>query len=227
MSTISVANRFADVVLALEQASRSRVRPTRIQLQKFVYLTDALAQIVGSLGPMEGHKTFRNGPYDAAIQNAVDCLCFRGVAAIAGTWRTQAGHLATTYTLTRSGRDFLLKIHESDAFRRRVEIAKLVGTELQNLGWHRIVDLVYAEPTYVSARPKGWGERLVPEDGLSTSAAFVLAVVRRIVSALALEGVTGDREGWVVNRFFAFLSDYDNEHGAKVAKHVSKDAAVS
>src|ERR1035438_3464416 len=127
---VNVMNRMGDVMLALGEAGQAKVRPTKIQLQKFVYLTDVLGQVVGSLKPREGHKTYRNGPYDPAIQNAVDALAFRGLARVAGAWRTPSGHLATSYTLAEPGREFLKKLRGHPALARKVQMAGLVGAAL-------------------------------------------------------------------------------------------------
>jgi hypothetical protein len=205
-------NRMSDVMLALGEAEKAHVLPTRIQLQKFIYLSDVLGQIVGELKPREGHKTYRNGPYDSAIQNAVDALSFRGLARIAGIWRTPSGHKATSYALAEPGRQFLKLVREHPAMTRTVRIVELVGQEMCSLGWDRIVELVYAEPTYVTTRPSGWGVQLNAEDGLTVSAAFLVAIMRRAASTLS-DGREASPE-WLTDRFFAFLNDYDRGNGA-------------
>lgn len=203
---------MGDVILALNEAERAEVFPTRIQLQKFVYLADALGQIIGILKPLEGHKTYQNGPYDAAVQNAVDSLAFRGFARIEGVWRMSTGGLATKYQITESGTNFLERMSTSSYFQRKVKISQLVGDELRILGWNRIVKLVYAEPTYLAARPKGWGISLKPENGVEISTAFLVAIMRRVVETLDYDKVATPE--WIINRFFAYLSDYDRHHGS-------------
>jgi len=205
-------NRMGDVIIALGEAERAKVRPTKIQLQKFVYLTDVLGQVVGVLKPSDGHKTYRNGPYDPAVQNAVDSLAFRGLARVAGVWRTPSGHLGTSYIIAEPGRQFLEKIRGHPALIPKVEIAALVGAELRDLGWDRIVKLVYAEPTFVATRPTGWGARLEAENGLAVSAAFFVAVMRRVAVTLGAERSATPE--WVTARFFAYLNDYDRHYGA-------------
>lgn len=207
----NVLNRMGDVVLALGEAAQAKVRPTKIQLQKFVYLTDVLGQVVGALKPQEAHKTYRNGPYDAAIQNAVDALAFRGLVKVAGVWRTPSGHLATSYMLAAPGRQFAQKISQHPTFARKTQIASLVGAELRTYGWNRIVSLVYAEPTFVSTRPTGWGSRLAAEDGLKVSTAFIVAVMRRAAGTLDAEHPASPE--WITGRFFAYLNDYSRCYG--------------
>jgi hypothetical protein len=201
---------MGDVILALGEAEKARVRPTKIQLQKFVYLADVLGQVVGLVKPLESHKTYRNGPYDPAIQNAVDSLAFRGIARVVGVWRTPSGHLATSYTLAPPGRELLTKLRASGQLSRKAQIAGLVGDELLRLGWDRIVALVYAEPTYVATRPTGWGSILQVENGLKVSAAFLVAVMRRVVATLSAENTATPE--WLTDRFFAYLNDYDRHN---------------
>lgn len=206
-------NRMADVVFALGEAEKARNRPTKIQLQKFVYLTDVLSQVVGAMKPLEAHRTYRNGPYDSAVQNAVDCLAFRGLVRVAGVWKTPSGHLGTRYTLSAPGRLFLQRLRSSSSLKRKTRVAALVGDELRKLGWERIVALVYAEPTYVSARPNGWGSSLRSEDGLTVSAAFLVAIMRRVAGTLSAEQSSSPE--WIADRFFAYLNDYDRNYGTK------------
>jgi len=211
--TQNIVNRMGDVVLALGEAEKAQVQPTRIQLQKFVYLTDVLGQVVGTLKLSGGHKTYRNGPYDAAIQNAVDSLAFRGMVRIAGIWKTPSGGTGTKYALAAPGRHLLARLRETPEFARKVHAAGLVGTEMRKVGWSRIVDLVYAEPTFVATRPTGWGSRLPAEDGLAVSTAYVLAIMRRTISVLSPE--RGPTPEWIAERFFAYLDDYDKHYALK------------
>lgn len=210
-SSDKLFNRMADVIFALGEAESARVRPTKIQLQKFVYLADVLCQIVGAMKPRDAHLTYRNGPYDPAVQNAVDCLAFRGLVRVAGVWRTPSGHLATSYALSEPGRKFLQRLRSSPSLSRKSRIAALVGDELLHLGWDRIVALVYAEPTYVSTRPTGWGSALPAENGLTVSAAFLVAIMRRVAGTLSEERPPPPE--WISGRFFAYLNDYDNNYG--------------
>jgi hypothetical protein len=210
----NIANRMGDVVLALGEAEKVNIQPTRIQLQKFIYLCDVLGQVVGTLKLREGHKTYRNGPYDAAIQNAVDSLAFRGVVRIAGIWKTASGGTGTKYALATPGRRLMSRLRETPEFARKVQVARLVGAELHELGWSRIVDLVYAEPTFVATRPSGWGSPLSAEDGLVVSTAFILAIMRRTVDMLYPDRKLAPE--WIAERFFAYLDDYDRNYALKI-----------
>jgi len=208
-------NRMADVAIALAEAEQARVRPTKIQLQKFVYLTDVLGQVVGLSKPRDGHKTYRNGPYDSAIQNAVDALAFRGLVQVAGVWRTPSGHLGTSYMIAPPGHKFIERLRGAESMARKTYIASLVGAELRKAGWDRIVELVYAEPTYVATRPTGWGAQLAAENGLSVSTAFVLAVMRRVAGTLSEESASAQ---WMADRFFAYLNDYNSHYGVTASQ---------
>jgi hypothetical protein len=208
---ITVINRMGDVMLALAEAEGASIHPTKIQLQKFAYLADILGQVIGLLQPTEGHKTYRNGPYDPAIQNAVDALAFRGLARVTGIWKVPNGRLASSYALAEPGREFLAKLRNHPAFARKVQVARLIGGELINIGWNRIVSLVYAEPTFVTTRPTGWGSRLEADNGLTVSAAFLMAIMRRAAGTLSSERPVPPE--WITGRFFAYMSDYDRRYG--------------
>jgi uncharacterized protein YwgA len=211
MSGNNVTNRMGDVFFALGEAATADIQPAKIQLQKFIYLTDVVGQLLGVLRLRDGYKTYRNGPYDVAIQNAVDSLAFRGFVNVAGTWKTPSGHLAVRYTLARQGQEMLQTIRASNTFARKTRIAAIVGAEVRNLGWHRIVSLVYAEPTFVATRSLGWGAPLLAENGLDVSAAFILAIMRRFAEGLRKEAAT---PVWLADRFFAYLGDYAEKHTA-------------
>jgi hypothetical protein len=205
----NITNRMGDVLLALGQAATADITPTKIQLQKFVYLVDVIGQVLGVLRLREGHKTYRNGPYDVAIQNAVDCLAFRGLVTISGTWRTPSGHLAVRYALAPEGRPLESAIRTSEAFARKSQVVAMVGVELKSIGWGRIVQLVYAEPTFVATRPFGWGAPLIAENGLNVSAAFLLSIMRRFADSLREDAATS---AWLTDNFFGYLSSYAGRH---------------
>ena len=76
--------RMADVAFALAAAHDHRERLGKLRLQKFIYLADAVSLLYSFLPPQENHTTYMYGPYDAAIQRAVDSLAFRGFVAIQG-----------------------------------------------------------------------------------------------------------------------------------------------
>jgi hypothetical protein len=202
---------MCDVMLAVGEAGRANIRPTRIQLQKFIYLSDVVGQVVGLLKLTQAHKTYKAGPYDPAIQNAVDSLAFRELVRIAGVWRTPNGKLGTSYAISIAGRHFLKRLEGSDALSSKVLITRLVGNEVSRLGWARIVDLVYAEPTFVANRSAGYGVELDAENGLNLSSAFVFAIARSVIQALDPEKMVSPE--WLANRFFAYLNDYDLNYG--------------
>jgi hypothetical protein len=204
-------NRMGDVLFALREAKRKGLHPTKIQLQKFVYLVDVLSHLVGYFKPREGHKTYKRGPYDQAIQNAVDCLAFRGFVKISGVWETPSGDLAARYAISDNGHLLLTAISQQPAFRDKSRLVELVGNQVAKFGWNRIVPLVYAEPTYVGVGPSKWGIQLRPENGLEVSSSLLISVMRQVVRSLR-EGLEPGDE-WLVERFFEFLNDYDLHYG--------------
>ncbi len=207
----NILNRMLDVLLALDEAEEVRVQPTRIQLQKFVYLADVLSQVMGALKLGRGHRTYTRGPYDAAIQNAVDSLAFRGLVRVAGVWRMPGGGVGAKYQLSGPGRRLLSGLREMQEFRRKVAVARIVGTEIGKIGWSHIVEMVYAEPTYVTVRAFGWGQDLEVENGLHVSAAFLFAIMRRSADIIRNRDDRVSAE-WLGDRFFAYLKDYDRHY---------------
>src|SRR5688572_8648288 len=77
-TTVHTTLRMRDVALCLHAAAPRHVALNRIRLQKYIYLADVLSIVYAALPPVDGHITYKNGPYDRAIQNAVDALAFRG-----------------------------------------------------------------------------------------------------------------------------------------------------
>jgi len=207
MTSAKTYNRIKDVGFALREARLEGVDPTRIQLQKFVYLLDALSSIFWMLGPKCGHKTYHNGPYDPAIQNAVDSMAFRGLVDVTGIWRVANGNRATQYRLTEAGTSFVEAVSSDERFAEDSELSRLMGIELSKYGWGRIVKLVYAEPTFLSAKAKSFGIQIHPEDGLTGSSSFVISLVRRYVKSLADAELVSHE--WLVAYFFEFLDHYD------------------
>ena len=168
-----------DVGLALSAASRFDQRLSRIRLQKFIYLLDVMIYLVELLPPSERHVTYKHGPFDAAIQNAVDCLAFRGFVRISDVHRENDGTTQAKYALTGAGKVWVEKLLSDSQFQIRAQVSASIAEEVDSIGWDRLVALVYAEPTFVTARALGYGTKLNPYDPLSNSAALVLRTMRR------------------------------------------------
>src|SRR5689334_16183969 len=98
-----VVTRMRDVGMSLLAAASFGQPLNRVRLQKFVYLLDQVGQLLRVLPPILGHYSFRNGPFDPRIQNAVDSLAFRGLVDIKGLRRTKEGAVHCDYKLSVAG----------------------------------------------------------------------------------------------------------------------------
>jgi hypothetical protein len=205
----SVLNRMRDVCFALHAAERHGQRLNRIQIQKLVYLHDVVCHIFSILPPQEGHTTYKNGPYHAAIQNAADALAFRGFLRIHEIRRTSLG-IRAIYGLTEAGRSLAERMGSRGTFETSWQTYLLVADKVNELGWARIVKLVYAEPTYLRSRPRGYGQSLDPGDGLSSSASALTALIEYALGHGFGEAKIDPIR--IVGVFFQFLDEYDKRN---------------
>lgn len=208
---IRVLNRMCDVGLALYTAKDHKRSLSRIQLQKFIYLLDVIRYLYEMLPPLEGHKTYKNGPYDSAIQNAVDAMAFRGLVKIRSLTSSN-GNITSDYELTAAGLSWVEKLLSDQGIALRQEAASEIASRVKLLGWHRLVDLVYAEPTFVNARTHGYGQQLTPNDGLENTAALLIQTICLGLS----HGNQGNRidRKLVIDLFFRYLDRYDKKVGS-------------
>ena len=175
--TYRVAVRMRDVGLALLAGSTFSQSLNRIRLQKFIYLLDQIGQLLAVLPPCKSHYSFRRGPFDPYIQNAVDSLAFRGIVRITNLQKSADGSIHAEYALARAGVQWAQSVASSPVIRDRWRAAQLLAPEIDRLGWGRLRELVYAEPTYVAARPNGFGEQLrAIEFGKPSSATIFRAI---------------------------------------------------
>lgn len=195
-----------DVGLSLAAASHYNQLLNRIRLQKFVYLLDVMVYLVQLLPPSERHVTYKHGPYDAGIQNAVDCLAFRGLARISEIQREPDGKTYARYALTTAGMDWVSELLFDPEFRIRSSVAASIAKEVNSIGWEQLRTLVYAEPTFVSARSHGYGTKLEPNDPLRNSAALVLETMKRgLRSGLEKATLSPDL---LFRLFFRYLKEF-------------------
>lgn len=184
--TVRAALRMRDVALALLSCRQEGVTLNRIALQKLLYLADALTFVFELLPPMEGHDTYKHGPYDRYIQNAADCLCFRGIAQIVRAVQVE-NVTSTEYSLTTVGEAWAKRLTSDVVWSQRWELVERLGRELSKTRqWSRLRELVYAEPTFVAAKPSGWGQPLDIGNPARASAAGLIQLAQ-----LALKEVAG------------------------------------
>jgi len=209
---VHAALRMRDVVLCLRAAAEHQATLNRIRLQKYVYLTDALSLVYATLPPVDGHITYKNGPYDRAIQNAVDALAFRGFVHVAAGGVD--GGQSTTYTLSSSGRTLATQLSDTpDLAVRWTAISDIAG-QLDIHGWHRLRELAYAEPTFVRTRPSGLGQRLYPAAADDSNANAILRLMRH-----SLAHGYADKQptrALLLDLFFRFLNQYSMAAAAQL-----------
>lgn len=176
---------------------------------------DAISVIFDLLPPAQAHYTFRHGPFDPNIQNAVDALAFRGLASIKRLVRRTDNTLASEYVLSDAGVRWTAKLATEQALNGKAQISEIVGTHVSRLGWNRLVDLVYAEPTFVGIRPDGYGKRLKPQRSLTASSGQLLQLIRH---ALTGRSSPPDRDV-IVAYYFEYLDKYSTEHRNAIKDH--------
>jgi hypothetical protein len=203
--TINVMVRMRDVGIALLAAGEYGEALNRLRLQKFIYLLDQIGQLLRLLPPMAGHYSFRNGPFDPRIQNAVDALAFRGIVKISGLHKTIDGAIHCEYSLSSAGKKWADRMIHAPTIVDRWRAAQLISIELNNLGWERLRELVYAEPAYLAARPDGYGQNLRQLEFTNPSSA---AIFRAISHALTSGLPRQPTLNVVVHLYFEYLSRY-------------------
>jgi hypothetical protein len=193
-----------DVAFALDVGAHFGQRLSRIRLQKFIYLLDIVGYMYEMLPPADNHRSYNNGPYDAAIQNAVDSLAFRGLVNISDVEKT-SGKIHCNYTLTPSGNKWAKSLASRSEFNLRFVAANAVGENIQKLGWKRLVDLVYAEPTYVQKRFSGFGQRIDITDGTQNTSAYLAGLINRFLEIGKQHKLN---RGLAVDIFFRYLDNF-------------------
>jgi len=182
--TVPILLRMRDVALALRGAHDNGAQTlTRIQLQKLIYLVDVVAYLYSILPPSARHRTYKHGPYDQNIQNAVDSLAFRGFVALGTLRQSPQGDIATSYSLTSAGTSFAGMLSASPALALRNHATEAVARLVARIGWGHVVELVYAEPTFVAARGRAFSQPLPTDDARVDSAKQLISIFVRSVSA--------------------------------------------
>jgi uncharacterized protein YwgA len=174
--------RFKDVVLSLGAAMLAGTPDglRRIQLQKFIYLQDVLIAAWREIAKPSAFVPWDRGPYDSQIQNAVDALAFRGFVDVSNLVFRATRNARSTYRLTSHGLDALASIRSDSIIDNEFLLAEAIAKEIDRRGWNHIVDLVYAEPTYVSARNRDDSRSLRIDD---PSQNMLLQIVRLFQNA--------------------------------------------
>jgi hypothetical protein len=203
-----ILTRMNDVGISLSVAAGCEQKLNKVQLQKFVYLADVVGYLFEILPPPKAHVTYKRGPFDVGIQNAVDALVFRGLVEASGVRKDSVGNVHAIYGLTSAGGKWIDSTRETQAFSQRWEASSEVGAQLEVHGWSRLVALVYAEPTFISTKAEGFGQKLALNDGMKNSAANLFALLDTGLRSGFPES-TQNRE-LMVQMLFRYLDRYSN-----------------
>ena len=195
--------RMSDVVLALAAAGEHSEQLGKLRLQKFIYLTDAVSLLYSQLPPQETHTTYMHGPYDSAIQRAVDALAFRGFVTIHRIRHNVAG-VRADYSLNEAGIQLAKRLKEE--LKGQWDVFRDVAVQVDQIGWRYLRALAYAEPTFATARTYGYGQALEVADGLVNSSALILATMDRVL-ANDVAARRPSRE-LIGSLFFRYLKEY-------------------
>lgn len=173
--------RLRDVALVLYACKGHGQLVGRFQLQKLVYLVDALAICHSLLTPSKGHHVYFNGPYDEKIQRAADILVFRGLANASDVTVRTNGHISCRYEITPVGLDWV------DSWRntlpslssRSALVHELINAIAYRNAFSNLRNLVYSEPTFSALRSKGNGYRLELMSVLTNLTAQFVGMIER------------------------------------------------
>lgn len=149
----------ADVLIALAIASNYKTPLGRLQLQKFIYLGDVLNVIWEVVGSRSEFQTYKHGPYNAQIQNAVDTLTFRGFIDIVEL-SEGGGNIRASYSISDAGISVFQTLLEGQLFGRKIEVFFEIGRHIDGIGWSKLKELVYNEPTYRIDKTSRYGKSL-------------------------------------------------------------------
>lgn len=152
--------RYADVLISLYTARKNKPRLGRLQLQKYIYLCDSISLLWNQAALGSKYITYKHGPYDRQIQNAVDALAFRGLVTIASLDMDNSKKASALYEITHEGCKLVEQIRNTPPFSRRLLLCEQVSDSITERGWKNLLSLVYADPTYVREGGIGWGRQI-------------------------------------------------------------------
>ena len=200
--------RMRDVALALYEADKYGESLSKTQLQKFVYLVDSVTLLYALLPIRTGHQTYKHGPFDGAIQNAADCLAFRGFVKLASKKRGPQDELFLRYALTQAGKHWVNILLQSNSGQDRGRMVAAVASQVNVHGWPRLRQLVYAEPTYAFSRHRGYGQPLALLAPEENSAGYLVRLIARVIRQGRRDDVISPEI--VVRVFFQYLDKYSS-----------------
>lgn len=198
------SQRYKDVLFALATAHQYEVALGRLQLQKYVYLNDTISILWEILAPKYAHKTYKNGPYDQGIQNAVDILAFRGFVQVVQSSIRIDGSVSSSYRISEFGLKLVDMLTTEDYFARKFDVYHCIGEQVQRRGWDKLKDLVYSEVTYSIKRGDSFGQYLQVNSLLTNES---MRIIMGFNTLLEDKSARFSRYNLVI-LFFQFLDNY-------------------
>lgn len=200
-----MSNRFKDVLLALRASDIESHKIGRLQLQKLIYISDVLSPIWRHFSTPAAFIPYMRGPYDSAIQNTVDALAFRGLVTINNLVVQGTRQIESQYSLNLAGRTVVTRLIQNRSFADDLQLYSAIVKEIEYRDWSSIRTLVYAEPTYESAKAAGrWG-RLRLDQGAKNLSLVVIDKFQRASMAKKHRPINRNQ---LVQIFFSFLDAY-------------------
>lgn len=150
--------RYSDVLISLYFVDKyNQNKIGKVQLQKLIYLADILAVLWEVLGPKYGHETYKYGPYDKDIQNAVDALVFRGFVDIVSFDISSGKSLDVKYKINDLGLDLYESIRKEKIINKKTDFYSHISYEVNKRNWFNLKSMVYSEPSFLSNKIEGYG----------------------------------------------------------------------
>jgi uncharacterized protein YwgA len=198
-------HRYKDVLFALATAYSHGQSLGKLQLQKLVYLTDTLSLLWEIVSP-KTFQTYKQGPYDFGIQNAVDVLAFRGaVNIVRSNVHEGAETISATYEISEIGLQIIKHLIVEAVFARKYDLSQIIGRHINRRGWHNLKKLVYSEATYLTMKAHGLGRPLETDSILTNDSLQILMGFKDLVRD---KSATGLSRTSLVSIFFQILDDY-------------------
>lgn len=150
--------RFSDVLISLYFANKHQQNKIgRIQLQKLIYLADTISVIWEVLAPKYGHETYKYGPYDKNIQNAVDAMVFRGFIDVVSFDIISEKNVDVKYRISEIGIKLYERISRENIISRKIDFYEHISFEVNKRNWFDLKSMVYSEPSYLANKIDGYG----------------------------------------------------------------------
>jgi hypothetical protein len=209
MNCDTVSVRMRDALFGLRLAQPVRASLNKTELQKSVYLVDAVSLIYSASRSSAPHVTYNHGPYDKFLQRALDVLLFRGLLAPSGV-RLSSDSSCVYYSLTSDGEYLCDVLSNEPLFTSRWKASWKVVERLNAGRWNNVVDLVYAEPSFVGMKRRGRGLPIDSSDSFLPTASRLFFLFRQ-----SLEGFNNPSEELLVDMFFDYLERYNSGGGGR------------